>query len=219
MINISKRSITLLTLFLSSSLLTGCSDNGIIEDSNMEPINNLTYAENTAGTENNGQESGKQDQKPLTVLKDDNDNEYILIKNADGTETVKFTNGEEITFNRQNDGSIDVISGAGNLLVGILTGYFLFHGLNPPTGNYVSASNRYVSTSRPTRLSANERSQRLEQYIKKEERRNGGGYVYSGTSRQSTSNALGESASPKVGSSSSAPKSGFGSVGARSAAS
>ena len=61
--------------------------------------------------------------------------------------------------------------------------------------------------------------ERLEQYIKKEERRNGGGYVYSGTSRQSTSNALGESASPKVGSSSSAPKSGFGSVGARSAAS
>ena len=79
-------------------------------------------------------------------LKDDSGNEYTLIDNGDGTETAKYDDGKSVTFRRQEDGSLDYLSGTAGLIAGMAAGYYLFHGYQN-TGNlgrWDSANNRYA---------------------------------------------------------------------------
>ena len=77
-------------------------------------------------------------------LTDDNGVEYTLIDNGDGTETARYDDGRSVTFRRQEDGSLDFLSGTAGLLAGMAAGYFLFHGFNNPGGNWDASRNRYT---------------------------------------------------------------------------
>lgn len=83
-------------------------------------------------------------------LTDDNGVEYTLIDNGDGTETARYDDGRAVTFRRQEDGSLDFVSGAAGLIAGMAAGYFLFHGFSSPAGTWDSARNRYT-VSEPLR--------------------------------------------------------------------
>ena len=165
-------------------------------------------------------------------LVDDNGQRYELVQNSDGTETAKYENGESVTFKRQEDGSIDYVSGAAGLLAGMMAGYFLFHGLSPASGSYYdSARNKYVVTERPRRMSSSERKEKLNEYkdTKTKDYNGGGGAAVTSSSSKSSSNSSksnvssssnkSSNSSAKSSSSASSAKSGFGSAGARSAAS
>lgn len=165
-------------------------------------------------------------------LVDDNGQRYELVQNSDGTETAKYENGESVTFKRQEDGSIDYVSGAAGLLAGMMAGYFLFHGLSPASGSYYdSARNKYVVTEHPRRMSSSERREKLNKYkdTKTKDYNGGGGAAVTSSSFKSSSNSSksnvssssnkSSNSSAKSSSSASSAKSGFGSAGARSAAS
>lgn len=151
-------------------------------------------------------------------LTDDSGVEYTLIDNGDGTETARYDDGRAVTFRREEDGSLDYISGAAGLLAGMAAGYFLFHGFSSPAGTWDSSRNRYT-VSEP---------------LRREERNSnvGGTSARPSSSSASTSNPPAAStsstrpASSSSGgvnlekpaassSSSSSAKTGFGSAGAR----
>ena len=77
-------------------------------------------------------------------LTDDNGVEYTLIDNGDGTETARYDDGRSVTFRRQEDGSLDFLSGTAGLIAGMAAGYFLFHGFSSPAGNWDASRNRYT---------------------------------------------------------------------------
>ena len=77
-------------------------------------------------------------------LTDDNGVEYTLIDNGDGTETARYDDGRSVTFRRQEDGSLDFLSGTAGLIAGMAAGYFLFHGFSSPAGTWNSTTNRYT---------------------------------------------------------------------------
>ena len=77
-------------------------------------------------------------------LTDDNGVEYTLIDNGDGTETARYDDGRSVTFRRQEDGSLDFLSGTAGLIAGMAAGYFMFHGFSSPAGNWNAAQNRYT---------------------------------------------------------------------------
>lgn len=77
-------------------------------------------------------------------LTDDNGVEYTLIDNGDGTETARYDDGRSVTFRRQDDGSLDFLSGTAGLIAGMAAGYFLFHGFSRPAGNWDASRNRYT---------------------------------------------------------------------------
>ena len=136
-------------------------------------------------------------------LTDDSGVEYTLIDNGDGTETARYDDGRAVTFRREEDGSLDYISGAAGLLAGMAAGYFLFHGFSSPAGTWDSARNRYT-VSEP---------------LRRDERNTTGG-VGAGTSARpasSSSNSGGVNLTKPAAPSSSASsaKTGFGSAGAR----
>ena len=111
----------LVGVFIATALLTGgCSDE--VEN----PVPNATQS--LAGQR----------------LTDDNGVEYTLIDNGDGTETARYDDGRSVTFRRQEDGSLDFLSGTAGLLAGMAAGYFLFHGFNSPAGNWDASRNRYT---------------------------------------------------------------------------
>ena len=146
-------------------------------------------------------------------LKDDNGVEYTLIDNGDGTETAKYDDGRSVTFRRQEDGSLDFVSGAAGLIAGMAAGYFLFHGLNSGGGTWDASRNRYT----------------VNEPLKRDERNSTGGGGAGALSRaansstpSSSSNTGGVNLSKDSGSTSSAksptvsaPKTGFGGAGAR----
>lgn len=112
-------------------------------------------------------------------LTDDSGVEYTLIDNGDGTETARYDDGRAVTFRREEDGSLDFVSGTAGLLAGMAAGYFLFHGFSSPAGTWDSTRNRYT-VSEP---------------LRREERNSTGG-GYAGTSaRPSTSSSGGASTS------------------------
>lgn len=136
-------------------------------------------------------------------LVDDNGNEYTLIKNDDGTETAKYDDGKEVTFKRDEDGNLNLVSGAGGLLAGLAAGYFLFHGFHNSGGTY--SGNRYTPSTRPSAISSYDRDRELKKYMR-DDKKSGGTGATSNSSAKSNSNK----------SSVSTAKGGFGSAGARS---
>lgn len=124
----------LVGVFIATALLTGgCSDE--VEN----PVPNTTQS--LAGQR----------------LTDDNGVEYTLIDNGDGTETARYDDGRSVTFRRQEDGSLDFLSGTAGLLAGMAAGYFLFHGFNNPGGNWDASRNRYTVSEplKPTNTPTN----------------------------------------------------------------
>ena len=152
-------------------------------------------------------EEAREQPSDESLLVDDNGNRYQLVQNDDGTETAIFDNGKSVTLRRNEDGSVDYVSGTVGLLAGLLTRYFLFHGLSPSAGSYYDPmSIRYVAADRPGALSDSKRRELMKNY------------------RQSVSNKEKDVSSSGAGGygsskSDSSAKSGFGSAGSRSSAS
>lgn len=130
-----------------------------------------------------------------TVLKDDVGETYTLRQNRDGTETADYGDGREVTFRREDDGTLSPISGTAGLLTGLAAGYFLFHGFQLPSGSHFDTNtNRYVVNGTPQKITGEKRRQALSTYVP------------SSNARTTT-----EKAATAKGSA----KSGFGSAGAR----
>ena len=130
-----------------------------------------------------------------TVLKDDVGETYTLRQNSDGTETADYGDGREVTFRREDDGTLSPISGTAGLLTGLAAGYFLFHGFQLPSGSHFDTNtNRYVVNGTPQKITGEKRRQALSTYVP------------SSNARTTT-----EKAATAKGSA----KSGFGSAGAR----
>ena len=206
-----KKTILITSMFIASSIICGCTDESLGEQQ----------------------------------LKDDNGDVYSLINNGDGTETAKYEDGREVTFKRDEDGNLNFISGAAGLLGGLAAGYFLFHGFNSPKGSFNSSTGRYTVSEPLNRLSDNERRKRVKSYVpsnsrlnstenynkvNKDDKSSGGSTARSSSfSNSSSSNNSSSSSKSEAKSSSfssknsnstvSGTKSGFGSAGARSAAS
>ena len=157
------------------------------------------------------------------VLKDDNGNEYTLKNNGDGTETATYKNGEQVTFRRDSDGNMNYVAGAAGLIGGLAAGYYMFHGLNRPSGSYYdNSSKKYVTPTRPTKMKEEEREKKAQAFIPNGHMLNGISSSRSGGgSKSNVSNSKGSSnstaSSPK--STGSSAKGGFGSAGARGGAS
>lgn len=216
--NHTRAAIAVFTAIATTCAFTGCTEDPQSEESAAVPSENETNAK----------------------LIDDNGNPYTLIKNQDGTETAKYDDGKEVTFRRGDDGGLDVVSGSAGLLAGLAAGYFLFHGMNYSGGSY--SGNRYIPSSRPSYMSSYDRDRELRRYQEEKDQRGGSRttpIVNNAATPSSTStSAAGSSSSSKSNNStaksttsnsgsnstskssvSSSPKGGFGSAGARSAAS
>lgn len=138
-----------------------------------------------------------------TVLKDDAGETYTLRQNSDGTETADYGDGREVTFRREDDGTLSPISGTAGLLTGLAAGYFLFHGFQLPSGSHFDTNtNRYVVNGTPQKITGEKRRQALSTYVP------------SSSTRTSTEKAATAKGSAKSTAQSPA-KSGFGSAGAR----
>ena len=201
-----KKTVLITSMFIASSIICGCTDESLGEQQ----------------------------------LKDDNGDVYSLINNGDGTETAKYEDGREVTFKRDEDGNLNFISGAAGLLGGLAAGYFLFHGFNSPKGSFNSSTGRYTVSEPLNRLSDDERRKRVKSYVPSNSRLNStenynkvkddklsggsGSTAKSSSSKSSSSSSKSEaksssSSSKNSNSTVSGTKSGFGSAGARSAAS
>ena len=113
------------TFLATALLISGCSDSETVEE---------TAPAETAQTQ---KLAGQR-------LTDDSGVEYTLIDNGDGTETARYDDGRSVTFQRQEDGSLDYLYGAAGLLAGMAAGYYLFHGFSSPAGSWNPATNRYT---------------------------------------------------------------------------
>ena len=206
-----KKTILITSMFIASSIICGCADESLGEQQ----------------------------------LKDDNGDVYSLINNGDGTETAKYEDGREVTFKRDEDGNLNFISGAAGLLGGLAAGYFLFHGFNSPKGSFNSSTGRYTVSEPLNRINNDERRRRMNTYVpsnsrlnstenynkvNKDDKSSGGSTAKSSSSKSSSSSSNSSSSSKSEAKSSSSSsknsnstvsgtKSGFGSAGARSAAS
>lgn len=135
-------------------------------------------------------------------LTDDNGVEYTLIDNGDGTETARYDDGRSVTFRRQEDGSLDFLSGTAGLIAGMAAGYFLFHGFSSPAGNWNAAQNRYT---------VSEPLQRRDNNVAA----GGSAGKTSSTANSNNSNSKINLSKDSSSSSSSSAKTGFGTAGAR----
>ena len=176
-----------------------------------------TYDERPSGsnseTESKQVASNYQDQELL----DDNGNKYTLHKNQDGSETARYEDGKEVTFKRDEQGNINHQSGDSSLLPGLLMGYLLFSGLSSSGGTWNSAGN-YVPNAPMKPISQEERKSRMLNYVP------AGSKIQDITPPQNNGSsgsgfAKGSGSSNGTKSSVGNVKSGFGSAGARSAAS
>lgn len=179
-------------------------------------------------------EEQQQEEYQDQELLDDSGKSYTLHKNADGSETARYADGQDVTFRRQDDGSLSFMSGTAGLLAGLAGGYFLFHGLSSMGGMYSPSANAYVPSSTPSAISSSERASRIQRYapagvpiqdIRKDNVPAGAGSAGKGYSSSSNSSSSVASHSSKSSSSVSSKasvgsvKSGFGGAGARSSAS
>lgn len=85
------------------------------------------------------------DEDPVT-FEDDNGEEVTVTKNSDGTETARYANGDEETFRRYDDGSLEHVSGTAGLIGALAAGYLLSRGFSEGEGYYNRATNRYEVT-------------------------------------------------------------------------
>jgi len=104
-------------------------------------------------------------------LLDDNDQEYTLKNNKDGTETAIYDNGDSVTFKRDDDGNIAIISGMAGLCTGLLSGYMLFHGFSSPLYNWNSDTRRYTPSYPPRQLSWEEQNTRFNNMLDRMDRK------------------------------------------------
>ena len=149
------------------------------------------------------------DEDPVT-FEDDNGEEVTVTKNSDGTETARYANGDEETFRRHDDGSLEHVSGTAGLIGALAVGYLLSRGFSGGEGYYNRATNRYEVTRPYQRYQSSSG--------------NGRGYVKTPNSSNSTKsisngNSTYKSSSPSTTTKPSVSNSagGFGGAGARSA--
>ncbi|MGN0953517.1 hypothetical protein [Dialister sp.] len=145
---------------------------------------------------------GQEQKVEENTLTDENGRTYHLIKNADGTETARYDNGEEVTFRRDENDNLQYVSGASSLLPLLMMSYFLFHGINGYSGHY----------DRNTGSVLNDRPAYTEQ---KQQNTSSGSYNKNKDSSYTSGKSNGDSTvkAPAGG------KTGFGSAGARGGAS
>jgi len=91
------------------------------------------------------------DTKPIysEVLLDEDGNSYRIKENSDGSESLQFLDEDgwvedEVQIMRNEDNSIDYLSGNEDLILGALTGYFLYHGLSTTFSSINKDERRYV---------------------------------------------------------------------------
>lgn len=125
------------TFLATALLISGCSDSENVEE-------NPAPAENSQAQKLAGQR-----------LTDDNGVEYTLIDNGDGTETARYDDGRSVTFQRQEDGSLDYLYGAAGLLATMAAGYYLFHGFSGGGGTWDASRNRYTVSEPLKRIDDN----------------------------------------------------------------
>lgn len=177
--------------FMATALLMG----GCFSDDKQEtPVSNAT-TEKLAGQR----------------LTDDNGVEYTLIDNGDGTETARYDDGRSVTFRRQEDGSLDFLSGTAGLIAGMAAGYFLFHGFNSGGGTWDASRNRYTVNEPLQRRNTNTTAGAPSASSNAQKSSTA---TNSNTNSNSKVNLSKDSASSS--STNSSAKSGFGSAGARS---
>lgn len=135
----TKHSLSLISILSASLIISGCSDNS------------------------------------SEVLVDDFGQQYRIYTNDDGSETIRYLNDQypddedatindsSVTIKRNEDNSIDYISGNESLILGLAAGYLLFHGVNTNL-QYDYDRKRYVPSTPVTILSSEARNQQLSNY-------------------------------------------------------
>lgn len=83
---------------------------------------------------------------PVTFT-DQNGEEVTVTPNPDGTETATYADGRSVTFRRADDGSLSVTDGMAPLLGGFAAGYLLARGFSGGTGYYDTERRRYTATT------------------------------------------------------------------------
>lgn len=188
MLKISRKTAMILSTFMiTSSFISGCAS-----DDNWGDDQNKQESQQSGDEDNNYEDQN---------LVDDNGKEYTLHHNEDGTETATYKDGDNVTFKRNEDGNLDVVSGGAGLIAGLAAGYFLFHGFSGGGNGYYDRNrNRYSASSAISKVSPSERTSSLR----------GNGYVPSSSSIGG-SKAVTSSKTSSIASSSK----GFGSAGSR----
>lgn len=173
------------------------------------------------------------DQNTSQKLIDSDGNYYILTDNNDGTETAVFENGKSITFKRNDNNDLEIISAkneddsifedSASIISGMLIGYFLSKGLSAPSGYY--QGNSFKTTEQPRQFSEIEQRNYAKQYEEDAEnrryRRTGSNGIVSNTYTMAASKVSPSSSNVKVNLTkppSATAKTGFGSVGVRTSA-
>ncbi len=176
----------------------GCSDEA------EENVSDTESAAETTGTLAEEEELLEDQQ-----LVDDNGEFYHLHRNRDGSETATYPDGREVTFCRNSDNSLSVISGAAGLLGAMAAGYYLAHGFSGGSagnfGSYDPNTRRYVPSQTLARVPKQE----------KEDKQGGTSAGSAGRSSAKKSSSNVEKSKNSTAKSKSA-KSGFGKAGARS---
>ena len=105
------------------------------------------------------------------ILVDESGNNYTIVKHFDDTESLIFMDEEgndydEIRIKRNDDNSIDVISGNEDLLLGAITGYLLYHGISVATSSmkYDKDKKQYIPSYAPVILSKENAKNQLNSY-------------------------------------------------------
>ena len=148
------------------------------------------------------------DEDPVT-FEDDNGEEVTVTKNNDGTETARYANGDEETFRRYDDGSLEHVSGTSGLIAALAAGYLLSRGFSGGEGYYNRSTNRYEITTPYQRYQNSSGNGR---YVKTPDSNNSVKSVSNGNSTYKPSSPS-TTTKPSVSNSAG----GFGGAGARSA--
>lgn len=202
----------------SDLILLGITSAAVLSIPFLEVYEEQEYAEkNNVSIANTEQKQNIVGDYQDQELLDDNGNKYTLHKNQDGSETARYDDGKEVTFKRDEQGNINRQSGDSSLLPGLLMGYLLFSGLSSSGGTWNSAGN-YVSNAPMKPISQEVRNANMQKYTP------AGGKIQDITPPKSNGSsgsgfAKGSGSSNRAKSSVGNVKSGFGSAGARSAAS
>lgn len=194
------RTAAILTAFATAVCFVsaGCGDEAEEKVSDTE-----STAENTEAL---AEEELPEDQQ----LADSNGEFYHLHRNRDGSETATYPDGREVTFCRNPDNSLSVISGAAGLLGAMAAGYYLAHGFSGGAagnfGSYDSNTRKYVPSQTLTRVPKKE----------KEDKQGGTAAGSAGRSSAKKSSSSSVQKNGKSTAKSKSAKSGFGKAGARS---
>lgn len=96
---------------------------------------------------------------------DDNGDSYVLHHNENGTETANYEDGKSVTFKKDDDGNLSPVAGTAGLLGGLAAGYFLFHGYNNNGGYYDNTKNKYISNDKPQKIDRDDRNKQFSSYV------------------------------------------------------